>query len=290
MIHYCSAMIKKIIIMAVGLLMVAMAAAQSYRVSYAYYYKTEPDAEGYRADMDMKLDIVDGKGVFYSEKQYLKDSLMVLTFDENGNTKDEDLYRRLAAMPAGCSETAFIDYSGMRFTQNFNFPGIKINGTSNLEMPQWRLTDEVNVSKEGYNVRKAIVDYLGREWSVWYTEDIPLPYGPWALWGTPGLVIMAEDSESLFMFRFSGLEEIKESDRYSLRWDYCHKSRYPRERVYDLGLIDAFSMYTNLMTNQSYQNQLLGIGEAYFIDNNGSRTEIDGFPYIPLVPLSYKTK
>ncbi len=45
--------------------------------------------------MDMKLDIVEGKGVFYSENRFLKDSLSVLAFDENGRVKNEALSRQI---------------------------------------------------------------------------------------------------------------------------------------------------------------------------------------------------
>ncbi len=282
-------LIRKLAVAAMGLLLVSMAAAQSYRVSYAYYYKTEPDADGYRAEMDMRLDVTEGKAVFYSENRFLKDSLWTMTFDEQGNIKDDYHYNLLQSMPIGCMEIAFMDYSGEKFTQSFNYPTMMINGSSVLKMPYWKLTDDVKISKEGYNVRKAITEYMGREWSVWYTEDIPLPYGPWVLWGTPGLVIMAEDSESLFQFRYMGIEEIEDSERYSVLWDYYH-SYSSIFRVYDLGLIEAISMYTNLRTDSNYQRQMTGASNFYIVDRNGKRTEVDGFPYIPLVPLSYKTK
>ncbi len=240
--------------------------------------------------MDMKLDIVEGKGVFYSENRFLKDSLSVLAFDENGRVKNEALSRQINSLSSVCREIAFTDYKGMNFTQSFSFPKIRINGDADMKMPRWILTDEAKVSKDGYNVKKAFAEYLGRKWTVWYTEDLPLPYGPWALWGTPGLIIMAEDSESLFLFRFMGLEEIEDSNRYSFLWDYYHNSDSPRFRVYDLDLDAAFAMYTNLMTNQNYQDRMTGAGKTYILERNGKRTELNGIPYIPLMPISDKTK
>ncbi len=53
----------------------------------------------------------------------------------------------------------------------------------------------------GYHCHAAKCTYGGREWKVYYTNDIPLlPYGPWKLNGVKGLVLKAEDSEHNFVF------------------------------------------------------------------------------------------
>ncbi|WP_438638229.1 GLPGLI family protein [Muribaculum gordoncarteri] len=44
------------------------------------------------------------------------------------------------------------------------------------------------------------MQFGGRNWKVYYTNDIPVPYGPWKLNGVKGLVLKAEDSENNFIF------------------------------------------------------------------------------------------
>lgn len=63
----------------------------------------------------------------------------------------------------------------------------------------WQLTDST-VTVCGYPCKKATGTYGGREWNVWYTEEIPVPYGPWKFVGLPGLVIKAVDSDSIHCF------------------------------------------------------------------------------------------
>ena len=63
----------------------------------------------------------------------------------------------------------------------------------------WNLTDESD-SICGYLCEKAIGEYGGRSWSVWYTSQIPVMYGPWKLCGVPGLVLKAEDADGIFVF------------------------------------------------------------------------------------------
>lgn len=71
-----------------------------------------------------------------------------------------------------------------------------IEGASKIS---WNLTDESD-SICGYLCEKAIGEYGGRSWSVWYTSQIPAMYGPWKLCGVPGLVLKAEDADGIFVF------------------------------------------------------------------------------------------
>lgn len=38
----------------------------------------------------------------------------------------------------------------------------------------------------------ATTIFRGRKWTVYFTEDIPLPLGPWKLGALPGLILSAE--------------------------------------------------------------------------------------------------
>lgn len=72
----------------------------------------------------------------------------------------------------------------------------------------WSLVEE---TKEiaGYNCQKATLNFAGREWEAWYTEDIPLPYGPWKLAGLPGLVLAASDTSGEISFELSEIRNNK---------------------------------------------------------------------------------
>ena len=37
----------------------------------------------------------------------------------------------------------------------------------------------------------ATTHFRGRDWKVWFSEEIPLPLGPWKLGGLPGLILAA---------------------------------------------------------------------------------------------------
>ncbi|MDE6073359.1 MAG: GLPGLI family protein [Muribaculaceae bacterium] len=57
----------------------------------------------------------------------------------------------------------------------------------------WELTDSVK-RIAGYNCHQAKTRFRGRDWTVWYTEEIPIQDGPWKFQGLPGLILRAYDS------------------------------------------------------------------------------------------------
>ena len=59
----------------------------------------------------------------------------------------------------------------------------------------------------GYSCSKAVGEWRGRRWTVWYSMDIPIDDGPWKLQGLPGLILHAEDAQGDFFFTCVGIEE-----------------------------------------------------------------------------------
>lgn len=71
-----------------------------------------------------------------------------------------------------------------------------------------------------YKSRCAHLQYAGREWKVWYTDDIPVSSGPWKFIGLPGLVLYALDktgthtfhAQSIFNVENQIITEVNNSD------------------------------------------------------------------------------
>lgn len=80
------------------------------------------------------------------------------------------------------------------------------------------MTDEVNninwsLSKDtkdilGYKCQKATARFRGRIYIVWFTYNIPLSVGPWKLFGLPGLIVKAEDSQKQIVFELLSFEKV----------------------------------------------------------------------------------
>lgn len=97
-----------------------------------------------------------------------------------------------------------------------NYPAGKLTHTEKIcqdwfryeeEMPEleWELTDSVaNVA--GYECHGARCTFRGREWTAFYTEEIPLMDGPWKLHGLPGLIMKASDEKGYYTFECIGIK------------------------------------------------------------------------------------
>lgn len=64
---------------------------------------------------------------------------------------------------------------------------------------KWKITKE-RKKILNYNCIKATTEFRGRAYEAWYTEEIPIPNGPWKLCGLPGLIVKAYDDKLAFVF------------------------------------------------------------------------------------------
>ena len=73
---------------------------------------------------------------------------------------------------------------------SFMGQGYKI--TEPIPVQGWSIVTDSTRQILGYSCCMATTTFCGRQWTVYFTEDIPLPLGPWKLGGLPGLILFAE--------------------------------------------------------------------------------------------------
>lgn len=64
--------------------------------------------------------------------------------------------------------------------------------------------------------QKAIGEYGGRKWVVWFAENLPTRFGPWRLNGLPGLVMRAVSEDGIHHFECRKVEAVKEAVTYNV--------------------------------------------------------------------------
>lgn len=64
----------------------------------------------------------------------------------------------------------------------------------------WNLSTETK-QIGGYECQKAITKFRGRTYIAWFTNSIPLIFGPWKLNGLSGLILEAYDTTGYFQVR-----------------------------------------------------------------------------------------
>lgn len=81
--------------------------------------------------------------------------------------------------------------------------------TEELEKPNWEILSGDTLIYD-YPCLKAQTKFRGRTWTVWFTQAIPVNDGPWKLWGLPGLILSAWESDGFFSFKCVGITQPKE--------------------------------------------------------------------------------
>lgn len=70
----------------------------------------------------------------------------------------------------------------------------------------WELAEGDTIVLD-HTCHKAVCRYHGKEWTAYYTTDIPIADGPWKLCGLPGLIMRAYDGAHEFIFNCIGIQQ-----------------------------------------------------------------------------------
>lgn len=77
----------------------------------------------------------------------------------------------------------------------------------NLYPFNWEITTEAK-QISNYNCIKAKTKFRGRNYEVWFTEEIPTQLGPWKMNGLPGLILELYDKEHLIILQATKINRV----------------------------------------------------------------------------------
>lgn len=101
------------------------------------------------------------------------------------------------------TEIITIDYGPITGAGNSTYLRLK----EQLPPMDWQISEDT-LSVMGYLCYKATSSFRGRDYTVFFSPEIPVNEGPWKLYGLPGAVLHAETNDGLFRFHAIGIEQI----------------------------------------------------------------------------------
>ncbi|MDE7459666.1 MAG: GLPGLI family protein [Paramuribaculum sp.] len=174
-------------------------------MEFVYDYRccvdtTGSQTEGFDSD-NMLLQIgPDGLSKFSSYKNLTIDSILMRSTPEQIATAAMD-----GKLSNGEFMTIYKNYPDGKLTHTEKICEDWFSYTEDMPPLDWELTDSV-ATVLGYQCQSARCRFRGREWRVFYTEEIPLADGPWKLHGLPGLIMKASDDKGHYIFECIGIK------------------------------------------------------------------------------------
>jgi GLPGLI family protein len=105
----------------------------------------------------------------------------------------------------------FKDFSSNLLTQYTRMPLalIPCQYSETIPAQYWEIGEDT-LTVAGYLCQKAICKFRGRNFTAWFTMDIPIQNGPWKFGGLPGLILKVYDDDKLYVFECVKIENFKQ--------------------------------------------------------------------------------
>lgn len=188
------------------------------KVSYNYHKKSMR-SDGTIVERDVPFILLANKNQskFYCPGTEYKDSLLSTP---SGRAKERAMFDAAAAAYAQNRDRSAMDgvvyHSRLYVTKDFaksvstTYDEAGMGECGYYEEPfseiDWIINEDSTKTVLGYQCVMASTDYHGREWTVWFTPEIPLQDGPWKFCGLPGLVMEASEPSRQHRFSITGIE------------------------------------------------------------------------------------
>lgn len=150
---------------------------------------------------------------FYSYVKYLTDS--IIEADKASGAPLEVIQEHLKQYNPKIKTILFKNFPSGKTTTLDQLAMSKFICEEKTEMREWVLHEDT-CTVLNYLCKKATCRFKGRDYTAWFTPEIPRSEGPWKLQGLPGLILRAEDSRGHYTFNCTGIEQQHELGKITI--------------------------------------------------------------------------
>lgn len=162
-----------------------------YEADYKLTFKDQNTTNATVQEATFALLMNNGESYFKNLNKYVSDSLKL-----EKKLNDQSNYNDFLKYYTPFEEYIGITSGKIYVTVPISSKGFRYEETNNFD---WKLLNEYKKIGK-YNCQKAIVKKYGRTWIAYFTNEIPLPFGPYKFNKLPGLILEVSDEKKDYIF------------------------------------------------------------------------------------------
>ncbi len=138
----------------------------------------------------------------------------------------------------------------------------------------WIINNKIKKQIGKYNCTEAKLNINGRNYTVWFTNQVPFKYGPMKMHNLPGLIVEIKEDNDYLKISLTNFKKTKEiTDIFNLRKYIKEKKRitdyptYEKEiTAYQVGIKKKFIAYVKEQKLEEGASMVYEITVDYFVD------------------------
>ena len=134
---------------------------------------------------------------FNNKESYSKEINIKLSKDTKENKVSERGLTRMTILGRKNITPAFFYNNKSAFYFSEPLPDETLIVKEDSIQWKWKLHQEIK-KIGGFICQKATIKFRGRNYIAWFTNEIPVPFGPWKFKGLPGLILEVYDTDNVF--------------------------------------------------------------------------------------------
>lgn len=183
--------------------------------TYKYEFLQDSTSKYSLKQVPMYLQIGSYKSKFCDESTFMVDSLVELNNSVEINDNIANSFFDILSKTGGGNSNLLAIYSVYKnYPQKGTlfFKAQDDHKFFKVVQPQ-QMTWKLNALKDtvilGYRCQRAYTSFAGRDYTAWYTTQIPISEGPYKFNGLPGLIVKIYDSKNQHRFTLTSIKKLK---------------------------------------------------------------------------------
>ncbi|MHA6696617.1 GLPGLI family protein [Chryseobacterium sp. A301] len=196
---------KKIVFVCLFFFTLSLSAQTSAnRFFYELTYKPSVESDSLIKEMTI-LDITSEKSLYRDYLMVSQDSILKIEVEQmqkSGTFKD--LSKTLKQPKFSYKVTKTYPDMGLKYTDQILQDKVSYEETLKFD---WKIQNEKKTIGE-YQTQKATTTFGGRNWTAWFSTDIPFQDGPYKFYGLPGLIVQLSDENNNYSWELKGNKNV----------------------------------------------------------------------------------